>query len=124
MQLEPDAYHHQNAEVTRAESLANVHLLPVGVHARLLVEQILDGLVAGEDDQNLGTENQAVDGAIFTSPLLKLKMGILRGHLDIADVSWDCGWVASNVSHIPGGGFQEWEVLAGLGENPLADDLS
>lgn len=73
--------HHENAEVTTAESLAEVHLLTMRVHVALLVQELLDSLVARENDHDLGTENQAVDWAIFTSPLLELKMSIPSGHL-------------------------------------------
>ena len=73
--------HHENAQVARAERLANVHLLAVRVHVALLVEKVLDGPVTRENDHDLGSEDETVDGAIFASPLFELKMNIFRWHL-------------------------------------------
>lgn len=74
-------YHHEKTKTVAAQSHADVHVLSSAVDGAALVEQILDGDIARQDDQDLCAQDEAVDGPVLLSPLLELQVSISSRHL-------------------------------------------
>lgn len=64
--------HHEQSESTTTKDLPNIHFLSIRIQSTLLVKKVLDSLSAGQDDEGLGSQDQAVDGSILVCPLAEL----------------------------------------------------
>jgi hypothetical protein len=89
--------HEKNTETT-TNYLTEIHLRTGGVDVAPLIQEVLDGLVGGKNNHDLGSNHEGVywpkcnqynnvygsiDAIlpIFLCPLLKLKVAILSRHL-------------------------------------------
>lgn len=52
---------------------------PYFCFCRQSIQQVLDGLVRRQDDEDLGAEDERVDGAVLLGPFLELQVALLLG---------------------------------------------
>lgn len=71
------AYHHQHTKTPAAQSLPDIHILPMRIDTAASVQELFNGVLTRDHNYAFGTQHETVDGAVFAGPFLELKMGIV-----------------------------------------------